>query len=424
MSKRTGRRAGFTLIEMLVVLFIIVILATLVVAIAPRISEQSRAARGADQLQGWLLIAKQRAKNGGRPAGLRLQVPVVTTTTALILGGSTATLTAMSGTQGNGILWSIVGDTVPGNNTGSNLLVSDDDKGSDAEVVHVLSVSGNMITTANPFTHAPHPAGASVRLLGFATTLQYIEQPDDFTVTGWYDPSTQYIRRLIVSGTTAWLEPWPGPPTSPTPPGPPQPAGPDFSSGVTNVNADEWPVQSGDYLELYGGGQVHAIVNIAVYAVPNPTYPNPPYPNQVYWGQLTLASAPANPTSSTGTNQSRIIRSPRVLRGEQDLQMPASVAIDLSTNFLYGNQLPIDQLGNIDILFAPSGSVVGRAQTGPSIILWVRDVSKDQITDGDPTLVATYVRTGFIAAHPIDLFSVQNGGSPYTFTQDGRSSGL
>jgi hypothetical protein len=451
---RRSRRAAFTLMEMLVVIFFIIILATLVVAISPRISEQSRAARGADQLQGWLLIGKQRAKNGGRPAGLRLQVPVVTTAAAPMTATSTqATLTAMNGDQGNGILWSIVGDSNPGDNRGSNLLIADDEKGQNAEVVHVLAAAGNTITLPNtaPFK-SNHPANAPVRLLGFATTLQYIEQPDDFAVTGWPDTSTYGIRRLAAF-TWPWptgdqgaavLDAWP-PGTMPT-------VQPDFQGGA--ANQDEWPVQPGDYLEVYGGGQVHLITSVNQYAIPNPpnaanslpnppfpdnngpTSPTPPYPQQQYVGLLTLKTAPANSwvpgmqTQPQYTTQYRIIRAPRVLRGEQDLQMPASVAIDLSTNFLCGNQLPIDRLGNIDILFAPSGSVVGRAPTGPSIILWVRDVTKDQVTDGDPTVVTTYVRTGFIAAHPVDIQGYQNfllgvpGATPYTFTLDGRSSGL
>ena len=67
-----GRRPGFTLIEMLVVLAILVTLFGLTVAFLPRVQERERAARGADRLQGWLLIAKQRALRDRTPTGLRL----------------------------------------------------------------------------------------------------------------------------------------------------------------------------------------------------------------------------------------------------------------------------------------------------------------------------------------------------------------
>src|SRR5205823_4797512 len=65
-------RRGFTLIEMLVVMGIIVVLATLGVLVAPRLEQQMRAQRGADQLQQWLLIAKQRALRDRTATGLRL----------------------------------------------------------------------------------------------------------------------------------------------------------------------------------------------------------------------------------------------------------------------------------------------------------------------------------------------------------------
>src|ERR1700682_4012949 len=71
-SLRTIRkRPGFTLIELLVAMTIMIFLATLAVLILPRMNEQQRASKGADQLQGWLLIAKQRALRSGMPSGLR-----------------------------------------------------------------------------------------------------------------------------------------------------------------------------------------------------------------------------------------------------------------------------------------------------------------------------------------------------------------
>jgi prepilin-type N-terminal cleavage/methylation domain-containing protein len=70
-SLRTIRkRPGFTLIELLVAMTIIVFLATLAVLILPRLNEGQRAGKGADMLQGWLLIAKQRALRSGVACGL------------------------------------------------------------------------------------------------------------------------------------------------------------------------------------------------------------------------------------------------------------------------------------------------------------------------------------------------------------------
>src|SRR5882724_9495224 len=65
-------RRGVTLVELLVVILIITVLATLVVAVGPRFSEDQRASRGADQLSGWLLLARSRALRDQKPRGLRM----------------------------------------------------------------------------------------------------------------------------------------------------------------------------------------------------------------------------------------------------------------------------------------------------------------------------------------------------------------
>ncbi len=66
---------GFTLIEMLVVIGIILTLATLTVAFLPKITNYQKVQQGAGQVQGWLLTAKQRATRDHYPRGIRLVVP-------------------------------------------------------------------------------------------------------------------------------------------------------------------------------------------------------------------------------------------------------------------------------------------------------------------------------------------------------------
>jgi prepilin-type N-terminal cleavage/methylation domain-containing protein len=72
-----------TLIELLVVMSLIAVLAALAVAFLPSAASTAKEARAAQQVQGWLNIAKQRAMRDQAPRGLRLFItnyPVGATT--------------------------------------------------------------------------------------------------------------------------------------------------------------------------------------------------------------------------------------------------------------------------------------------------------------------------------------------------------
>jgi prepilin-type N-terminal cleavage/methylation domain-containing protein len=432
------RRTGFTLIELLVVMIIIVILATLTVAILPRLNEEQKATRAADQVSGWMLITKGRAKRDRHPVGVRLQVPLVARAATPVAAPGTVTVSylpwnpvtnqqAPNQVLPDGTLWTVM--------QGSYLIVADNDQGLNAEVVQVTAAGANQFTAA--FTKQHLTGQFPIRHLGYVQTLQYIEQPEDFAVAV---PSTQLsyfgvpgsaqVRRIRIQNGTAVLED----PSSPLPPGT---IPPDFSGGLgwqpggtqDPSLSSQWPVQAGDYLELLGG-QVHLITPTAQYPSGVDTTPGSP----TYATKLALQSV-GTIGSVNPTDQYRIIRGPRPLRGEADLQLPVGVVIDLQTNFMFSANnnnytLPVDGFtGTVDVLFAPSGALVGRATNGTGqVILWVRDTSLDQvvgpiatnIVQGDPALISVYPRTGFIATHPIDRTS----GNPYSFTQDGRSSGM
>jgi len=60
------------MIELLVVVGIILVLSTLALLITPRFADDQRTSRGADQVQGWIFIAKQRAYRDQVPRGVRL----------------------------------------------------------------------------------------------------------------------------------------------------------------------------------------------------------------------------------------------------------------------------------------------------------------------------------------------------------------
>src|SRR4051812_12597701 len=71
-------RPAFTLIELLVVIAILVMMIAIVALFAPKLGERQKTAKGADQLQGWLLEVKQLAKRDGAPRGVRLYIDPAT----------------------------------------------------------------------------------------------------------------------------------------------------------------------------------------------------------------------------------------------------------------------------------------------------------------------------------------------------------
>jgi prepilin-type N-terminal cleavage/methylation domain-containing protein len=71
------RRPAFTLIELLVVIGLILLIAAITVVSMPSVQDRAMQS-GADQMQGWLLIAKQRAKRDGKPTGLRIMIDPAT----------------------------------------------------------------------------------------------------------------------------------------------------------------------------------------------------------------------------------------------------------------------------------------------------------------------------------------------------------
>ncbi len=255
---------------------------------------------------------------------------------------------------------------------------------------------------------------------GYVTQLQYIQQPDDFAPTG-----SVYIGRVE------------SPPYNIA----------RIQSSVNLTDPSAFPVQAGDYFEIYGSGVLRRIVNFPNTASPvaqdNPASPNgiyqlclappppppanPPYALTDYTG-IALPPSPTTLGPSPPTNY-RIIAQPRVVDGEPVLTMPQDVAIDLNSRS-WNVYSPGGALSNppvrgrqYEILFGPSGNVIGQGTGMTQIILWVRNTAKGPNDPdrylGGAILVTTQTRTGFIAQH-----SVPGSGDPYAFARDGRSSGM
>jgi prepilin-type N-terminal cleavage/methylation domain-containing protein len=157
---------------------------------------------------------------------------------------------------------------------------------------------------------------------------------------------------------------------------------------------------------------------------------------------LTLDQPLTNTPSMTSAY--RLSRKARPIVGEQVLQMPKDVAIDISYDTsaaagtipswyrMYPPQANTGGSNPFDILFSPAGQVIGpEGSLGSRICLWVRDVSypannPTQMPPGYNTLITVYTRTGHVTGHEVDPTGLTLGPNwnPFRFTQDGLSSGF
>jgi len=161
---------------------------------------------------------------------------------------------------------------------------------------------------------------------------------------------------------------------------------------------------AGDYLEILGGGVLRRIsADVTGGTIINLDSSNsPPLPS----------IGPSNPTGNPPNY--RIIRQPQLIDGEPALVLPEGVSI-LESGSLNVPTRTAGSNTHKEILFGPSGAVIGSGTTSAQIILWVQDN-----TGTRATLICVQPRTGFIAAHPVNT----GGGDPYLFTKDARSSGM
>jgi len=185
---------------------------------------------------------------------------------------------------------------------------------------------------------------------------------------------------------------------------------------------------------------------------PTPPFPQGTPPSPWLWMNTPLAGGmPIG--AANQTKDWRIIRSPRRLQGEETVSLPTGIDVLFqaptgSTKYPYrllGSQynLPVvnikDPVGNMqgyyqcsqniptrtvnnttfyEVLFSPSGSVVGQGTGADKIILWVDDKSGSR----PPVLLVINVRTGLIAVHPALMAPTFN--DPFASTKSGRSSGM
>jgi type II secretory pathway pseudopilin PulG len=231
---------------------------------------------------------------------------------------------------------------------------------------------------------------------GTYAEFQYVQQPD--SIAGGYlsaDPvpgAVPYNSLFLTGGICTGIGG-----------GQAQFANVDFTAG--GAPPGQFLVQPGDYLELYGGGGVHLIT-----AVTGST-------------SLQLSSDPfdAGLTLDSPTTNYRILRQPRPLLGEPTMTMPKSLAADMNPipGTAARSNVQSSPGGQLEVVFAPSGAVVGANACNGKVLIYVHDVTQPIPDPGRAGVVAVQTRTGFIAA-----YDLAPGADPFRFAQEGRSSGL
>jgi type II secretory pathway pseudopilin PulG len=392
---------------MIVAITIILILTVIVVATLPTFNNYQKTLKGAEQLQGWLFLSKQRALRDQTPNGVRLITANidVTCTTSVAAGSTVVSPAPVNGVKvPEGIPWCIQ----------PNCLLVVDATGAMPEPVKVTTATLNppSFTVLTPFAN-PHTAPFIIRLV-YATQLECIVQPTDFT-GGVANIDTTIS---TVPGFTKFVTITTAPPSSGGVPGPDLAGG--FDTTGMGINPTLWPVQPGDYLEINSLPPVYQIAGVSSKSQTTFTPPMTTA-NQIMTLNFNIPNTGPPPAMPY-----RVVRAPRVLTGESVMQLPQDVAIDVLTSLFTPDTIPTSPVQtNYDILFSPAGPLLRSGATTGKFALWVRDGTRDPGSPGEEFLVTVYSRTGLIASHPVDAVpGLAGGGDPYSFIKDGKSSGL
>lgn len=335
------RRKAFTLVEMLVVIAIILALAALAAAFAPRVNDNQKMTRAVDNLEQWLLIAKMRAKRDGLSTGLRfIQAP------------------------GDPVL-------IPGPAYSQFQYIQQPEP-----------LSGGI------FLGGPSPTPPAGGPSGYPPPYQYPLN------SGFW-----YAGGLLVSALPSGA---PGTGSTVTF------TGVDFTLGGAVLA--QALVQTGDYLEINGGGVffIQAVTSATTL-------------------QLSPTTYGSSFTTIVPTTNYRILRQPRILIGEEPLALPDNYTANFGPIPGYlpatsGCNVALGPSGYPEILFSPSGAVVGTNAGTP--ILWISVWDLPALNElPDPNrvgIVGIQSRSGFLGAYSVSLGA--NG--PFFFVQSARESGL
>lgn len=332
-------RPGFTLVELLVAMGIIVLLAAIAVAVVPEALSRDRTTDGATTVRQILTIAKARALRDNLPTGVRF----------------------LTGTD-------------PG-----NLAKTDGRWATEVQYVQqpppLVPSRGEELDLFFETVVAPAtPAGALVTL------------PTPLYPAGTIKPPTVHYKNTTLP-----------PPTQDTPL---------LAFIKANANATR-PVE----LRFFRGDELITLQVTAATLLTNPSprvgqyqlavvNPPPPAATEPTQAYDVLANALGGAmTLSVGGFWVSLPAQP--LLGEQPIQLPRNVAIDLGVSSPSG-----PATADYDILFAPNGQVLLRGEG--QINLWVRDYTKpggasyDFANGGEQQVVALKTKSGAIGTFPIN----------------------
>lgn len=365
-------RRGMTLVELLVVITIIGILGGIVALVAPRFQEQSRVAEGARQFTNWLQLARQRAQRDRAPRGLRIIDRLPSST---------------PGTQDFFYKFAYVEQ--PEDITGQPFEIE--------PVAATLPLSQQVTDTNTKRKNFQTYVAAQIPASHpYKTLVDNTANPP----VGW-----KYL---------LWLK------------------------GRNLVGV----VNTGDVVE-FGGSRYR----LAFEPVPYPTPSNATDCVLVLHRPRDEARIAPDMVRNTALPPYRITRGVRPIAGEPELTLPANVAIDfiypppaaagpaaIANNATRTWPVPAaGGTGSFDIVFSPSGEVIGGVGTYGRLIFWLRDVTLDSaapvpagaMPPGENRLVVLHNRNGQVSAHPVNPTVNPSTGQltdPYSFVRDGKSS--
>lgn len=367
-------RRGLTLIELLVVMAIIGLLGGIVALVAPKFGQTSRVADGSRQLTSWLALARQRAQKDRAPRGIRFVGTLPTSvsrqqdfysTFAYVEQPEDITVT--------------VGEIQPG--PVAQL---------PARRNAFLSAAFNALQFGISDATGRYSAAQKLKFQSYRTALNpgVPANANNWTYLLWFPG-----RNLAVSGTL------------------------------------ERVIQDGDIVQ-FGSARYSVVYEPIIDPVGSGSFVILNRPRDEFRSNANELGTPLPPA--------RVTRTPRPIAGEPNLTLPREVAVDiLWTNKAAGQtftrSLPAPDAADppgaqfYDIMFAPSGEVVGTAGSGGRIVFWVRDVSlKDAggatLPEGENRLIVVHTRTGQITSHPVAVDATGAPTDPYQYIRDGKSS--